>query len=546
MNFKTTLVLLVLLVALGSVLFIVRNKQSNEPETPTAKKLIDIDQKDVSKIIVTPADGKKIVLEQSGMNWKLTEPINAAADNYPVESLLTQLTDMKSRGVVDASGADSQATGLDKPRYVVELDAKNGKSATVKVGERSAVGGNVYVIVDNDKPRMVSSELSDQLEKPYTDFRQKKLASVAAAEIKQIEITKPDAPKIVLQKNGENWEMTEPQKLPADSSEVSNLTFAISSMNANEFVDAKDIPPFLLPTADPKMTVFFSTTQPSTQPTSQPATKPAGTTITFGGYENVMKKNVYVAVSEPQTLAKVAASSMESFDKKPLDLRDKDVVKIAPANVESISIETNKPATTQPTTKPAETTTLTIVRNKEAAAKDWHAPFITSEQKDAMAQAATQPTSAPSSAPATQASTQASTEPSTQPTTVASTEPSTKPAAPPPPKWKITSDPKGAADEPAVEALLSQLQSLRAEKFLEKSPTTQPADQYTLTVTTTDGTSHTIHITDPGGSQNPIGEYNGATFELSRFFLEKLTAKFEPGAGATPTTPPSPGLPAER
>jgi hypothetical protein len=297
-------------------------------------------------------------------------------------------------------------------------------------------------------------------------------------------------------------------------------------MNANEFVDAKDVPPFLLPASDPKLTVAFSTTQPTTQPTSQPVTKPAGTTITFGGYENVMKKNVYVTVSEPQTLAKVAASSMESFEKKPLDLRDKNIVKITPASVESISIETSKPATTQPTTKPAEQKTLTIVRNTEAAAKDWHAPFITSEQKNAIAQAASQPTSAP----ATQAATQASTQTSPQPTTVASTEPSTKPAAPPPPKWKITSDPKGAADEPAVEALLSQLQSLRVEKYLEKSPTTKPADEYTLTVTTSEGNSYTIHITDPGGSQNPIGEYNGATFELSRLFLEKVTAKFEPAA----------------
>src|SRR4051812_20946768 len=52
MNFKTTLVLLVLLAALGTVLLYVRNKQSNEPETPTPKKLIEIDQKDVSKIII--------------------------------------------------------------------------------------------------------------------------------------------------------------------------------------------------------------------------------------------------------------------------------------------------------------------------------------------------------------------------------------------------------------------------------------------------------------------------------------------------------------
>ena len=88
-----------------------------------------------------------------------------------------------------------------------------------------------------------------------------------------------------------------------------------------------------------------------------------------------------------------------------------------------------------------------------------------------------------------------------------------------------------------MDALLNQLSPLRAEKFVEKNPTSQPSDSYTLTITTSNG-SYTIHITDPGSSKTPIGEYNGLTFELNRFLLDKLTAKYTPSA--TPTeAPPS-------
>jgi len=40
----------------------------------------------------------------------------------------------------------------------------------------------------------------------------------------------------------------------------------------------------------------------------------------FGAMTQCLKKNVYVAVSNPAVLIKVPASTMDSFNKKPLDL----------------------------------------------------------------------------------------------------------------------------------------------------------------------------------------------------------------------------------
>src|SRR6266480_406171 len=228
MNFKTTVLLIILLAMLAGALYFVKREKASEPETPKEKKLVDIDMKDVLGVTVVSSDGKRLSLAPDGMNWKLTEPIKAAAETFVAEGLVRELTDMKSRGVVDASGQDAKAMGLDSPRFTVEIRGKDNKTAKLKVGERSAVGGNVYVLVNDDsKPRLVASSLSDQLEKPSTDFRQKKLVSVAAADIKQIEVAKPDSPKLVLRKTGENWQIIEPQETPADSSEISNLTFAI-------------------------------------------------------------------------------------------------------------------------------------------------------------------------------------------------------------------------------------------------------------------------------------------------------------------------------
>jgi hypothetical protein len=101
-----------------------------------------------------------------------------------------------------------------------------------------------------------------------------------------------------------------------------------------------------------------------------------------------------------------------------------------------------------------------------------------------------------------------------------------------------------------VDELLLQLNPLRAEKYLESNPTTQPAGTVTLKVTTTapGGTpvkQYTVTITDPGAGKTPIATSNGLTFEVSRTVLEKLEGDFtKSAASANPQeTQPGPGFP---
>ena len=64
----------------------------------------------------------------------------------------------------------------------------------------------------------------------------------------------------------------------------------------------------------------------------------------------------------------------------------------------------------------------------------------------------------------------------------AATQPATQPAA----KWEIlaTGDKREPADDLKVDELLRQLDPLRAEKYLESAPTTQPTATYSVRITT--------------------------------------------------------------
>lgn len=520
MNFRTTIVLLVVLAGAGAYLAATKlwtgknaeiSSQSSIAQSESGgRKLIDADSANITRVTITPADGKPIVLTKSDGKWQLLQPVSAPAESFQADELVRQIVAIQSRGQLGTDKLTS--TGLDHPHFIVEMTANGGKTYRLAVGDKSEIGDTLYVrLNDGDKLDIVPSSIYDQLDKPAKDYRGKKLIDVSQDQIRQLSITR-GGKTIRLEKPQSDWEIVAPKKMPADSTAVSDLLFAITGLNAVEFVDK--------PGASqqygldrPLTTVWFSTAAPSTQPATAPASQPAGTTIEFGAFDDILKRNVYATVTGGP-VATVAKSSMDSFDKTALDLRDKKVVDIDPAHVESVILAVNRPATTQPTTQPAKQYEYTIVRRRESAT-------VGPQLGPA---APLQPTTRPAIA---------STEPATLP--AAATQPATAPAVAatqPVSKWAFESGNRGDADQGQVDDLLNALHPLRAEKFVEKSPATQPAATYTLTVHVGPASGHgpqdyTLRFTSPGPTGNAIGSYDDVTFELDRSILDKLDGDFK-------------------
>ncbi len=106
MNFKTTLILLLLAVALGSYVAWDRMSGSDKEKVETttdSKKLFDVKNKDdVTSLTIKSADGKEIVLTKAADNkWRMTKPVDAAAEAWQVDSLVRDRIDLDSRGQVD-------------------------------------------------------------------------------------------------------------------------------------------------------------------------------------------------------------------------------------------------------------------------------------------------------------------------------------------------------------------------------------------------------------------------------------------------------------
>ena len=497
MNFKTTIALIVLLAAAGAALFFTRDKSADTAKVSTdaAGKLLDIDSKDVTSVVITPSDGSQMTLKKTGADWQVTEPVTAPADTYEVESLVRAFTDAATRGEIDPGGANAAATGLAAPRYHVTL-ATGTKSVKFAVGEKSAVGDNLYVQLDGKSMAdlIPATDLSDKLGKGSDNYRKKELVAATSDQINQITVTHADGSNLAIAKTGSDLQVTAPTTMPADSSAASDLTYAITGLRADSFVDPKHVPATAL--AHPQMTVTFATAAPASA--GKTVAPLANTTIVFGSYDDILKKNVYATVVGSNSVAKIPATSLDGFKKKPLDLRDKKIVNLDPDQVSKLTLTTDSTATTRPTTRPASKKSVALVRRKIDHTLGPVLPIA----------AATAPTTGPASRP--------------------TTSPATKPAEPPS-KWVLdgTAVP---ADDAKVTKLLGDLHPLTADKYRDPLPTTRPVDTYVLTITTTGpgGTpvvEHTLTLIDPGNDQPLIGSYEGLTFDVARTIIPDLALK---------------------
>jgi len=488
MNFKTTIGLLILLAALGIYMLATRSSSTpgDVPVKPAeAKKLLDVKSEDVTKVSITAADGKVTTLEKPGFDWQITAPIQGAADNGIVTQLLGDITSLTSQGQLDA--AQKSANGLDHPSFTVELTAKD-KTTKLLVGDKS-LGKTLAVLVNsNNQPDVVDASLYASLDKKPSAYRKTRLITAGTESIRQIEITR-GKDMLRLEKTGETWQITAPSKMPADSISVENILSAITNLTAGSFDD--DDSPTDAGLTKPRIAVWFSEAAPSTQPTTSPAAHPAGTTIRLGGYENVTEKNILADVDDGPIVT-VPATTIDSFRKTALDLRDKTVVNIDPDRVESFSLTVAQTPATQPSTQPV--LTLPLIPRSHAIERR--------KQERTLGPVL--------------------------PTTNSTTAPTTQPLS----AWVTKSG--AAVDDAQVKALLEAFHPLKAESFIaHPSPLPALAPTYTLSAHVGPGAGagpqdYTLQITDPGGDAKLIGSSEGLTFNLDRPIAQILATEFKP------------------
>ena len=236
MKFRRTLLLFaVFVVLLGIVAFFESKGEKKRTSEEKASTLISINSADVRKASLV-RDGVTLTFERDETGpWRLTSPLQAAADDAEVTSFVGSLAPLRIERVVEKEAKELAAYEI--PKIEISLWVK-GEDAPVRllVGMENPLDKTFFAKREDD-PRVVllASTLKTALDKKIFDFRQKDVFKFSVDDVKTVRVR---AKTVTWQAQREEagWFLKNPVAAPAAKGKVDSLLDSLSGLRAKAFV----------------------------------------------------------------------------------------------------------------------------------------------------------------------------------------------------------------------------------------------------------------------------------------------------------------------
>lgn len=326
MKFKTTLVLLAVGLGLLAVVlyFDSRGAKAKAAEEKT-NTLIDLKAADVRKASLVRG-GEVLAFERDEAGaWRLTSPLQAAADDAEVNGLVSALSSLRIERVVEKEAKDPAAYEI--PKTEVSLWVK-GQDAPVKllIGMENPLDQTLFAKRADD-PRVVllSSTLKTTLDKKIFDFRQKDVFKFTAADVKGIRVK---AKNVAWRASREEagWFFKDPVAALAAKGKMDSLLDSLSGLRAKAFVaedkTAASLKGFGLDNPDYEVAL------------SLPA---AGREIVFALHKE--GESSYATASQSTKIVTFEGTLLADLDRKVDELREKKVADFYSWDADRISLK---------------------------------------------------------------------------------------------------------------------------------------------------------------------------------------------------------------
>src|SRR4051794_4670881 len=332
MKTKTTLILLVLAVAVG--LFI-KYYESKLPNTDEAKRqagnVINFERNNLEGIVIQNGDDR-IELKKQDQKWRLEAPFKDQADRGAVENLIADLDawpkfdSIPAREIAKDKNL-SDEYGLSKGKLKLKLLGKDAPPE-ITFGNDAALQGKMYVRVgDNGDVIIAGQTVRNDIAKKPEDFRDKKLTDLTTAQVVRA-LVKTAAGEMEFEKKADHWEIVKPLRARGDDQKIADLLSQITTAQIQQFVaeDRGDLRPYGL--TEPRGSVTLFAIDDKT-----------GQTLQIGGVPEKEKEQVYVRFTARSAVYTLPKKIEELLALKPADLRDRHLLRIDTNILDRITID---------------------------------------------------------------------------------------------------------------------------------------------------------------------------------------------------------------
>lgn len=332
MKTKTTLFLLVLVLAVGAYIKFYESKRPNTSEGKRqAQNVVNFDRTKIEGLTIQNGDDR-IDLRRVDGKWRIEAPFKDRADGAIVEALLADLDGWQRDDTIPAKEIEAnkdQLTefGLSKAKLRLKF---LGKEAPPEIlfGKDAALEGRMYVRLENSKEAIIAGQsVRNDVAKKAEEFRDKKLTDIATGQITRA-VLKVPAGEMELQKEGDAWNIVKPLRARGDGQKISDFLAQVTTARIQQFVaeDRGDLHPYGLAEPRGSITLFSSDDK-------------QGQTLQIGGVPEKQKDDVYVRFLPRGSVYTLPKKIEQLLNTKPVDLRDRHLARIDANNLDRITIE---------------------------------------------------------------------------------------------------------------------------------------------------------------------------------------------------------------
>jgi hypothetical protein len=323
MRFRTTILLLLVLVGLGAYVYFVEYPKAEQEAKK--KTLFEFKADDATQVTLDYGD-HKIVLKKSGNDWRITEPIDAPADATTVKNLVSAIADCEVKRDLKDASADLSLYGLAKPFVTVTVKLGDKDLPAFMVGKNTPVGFSTYVQrADDKKIQLANSAFRSGMDKKVKDLRDKTIIDFADADVQQLDVS-GGGKQLQLAQKDDKWSITQPAAYAADGSSVRSFLSTLRSMRATDFPDDH-----------PSDLSAYGLDNPQLQISLHLGKDNAEKSILVGKEND--KKELFVQRGGQPTVYTVSDWVLRDLNKTVADFRDKTLLALDRDNISAIDLK---------------------------------------------------------------------------------------------------------------------------------------------------------------------------------------------------------------
>lgn len=328
----TTLALLLVAAGLGAYAYYVE-RPAREREAAT-KTLLDFDKDAVEEITLAYPDREIRASKSPDGQWRMTAPVEAAADQTAITNLLGAIADAEQTKTIEDPGEDLAVYGLDAPAVTVRLRLRDGEVPALKIGKQTPIGMKAYAQKDGDPNLyLTTGAFHTGVKKEPKDLRDKTIVSFSDDQVRAIEISRPGSPTIALARAGDEppgtWALTAPRAADADAAEVRSFLSSVRGLRAQDFIDTPEADLSSYRLDEPQLEITLTVDKDGT-------TK----RVLIGGEAPGEPKGLYAKRGETETIYTVGAWTLTNLSKDASTFRDRTVLAFAPESASRITVTT--------------------------------------------------------------------------------------------------------------------------------------------------------------------------------------------------------------